>query len=152
MSSAPEVSHAMPQSLQAVLVRGSCSQCGEVCGQSQWYADLKDTVIVLLRVVPQVNDLSPEDFRTDDPRDWSVAMLAGLVDGFLNRTGATTLPSLPEWTTLPDKARLLLARDPLPRLMTAEKLAWTVQNLCRICLQPEAACVTREVGALVLHR
>ncbi|CAK0779312.1 hypothetical protein CVIRNUC_004740 [Coccomyxa viridis] len=70
------------------------------------HLDLKDTVIVLPRVVPQVNDLSPEDFRTDDPRDWNVTMLVGLVEGFLNRTGAATLPSLPEWTTLPDKRRL----------------------------------------------
>ena len=66
---------------------------------------------MLPRVVPQVNDLSPEDFRTDDPRDWNVTMLAGLVEGFLNRTGAATLPSLPEWTTLPDKVRGLLACD-----------------------------------------
>ena len=62
---------------------------------SEWRADLKDTVIVLPRVVPQVNDLSPEDFRTDDPR-------------------AATLPSLPEWTTLPDKVRGLLACDFVP--------------------------------------
>ena len=62
-------------------------------------------MVVLPRVVPQVNDLSPDSFRTDDPRLWNVTALAGLVQGFLNRTGATTLPSLAEWTILPDKVR-----------------------------------------------
>lgn len=66
-------------------------------------ADLGNTIIVLPRMVPQVNDLSPDAFRTDDPRDWNVSALASLVGGFLNRTGAATLPSLPEWSTLPDK-------------------------------------------------
>ena len=61
-------------------------------------------MVVLLRVVPQVNDLNPDAFRTDDPRLWNVTSLAGLVQGFLDRTGATTLPSLTEWTILPDKA------------------------------------------------
>ena len=83
---------------------------------------------MLPRVVPQVNDLSPEDFRTDDPRDWNVTMLAGLVEGFLNRTGAATLPSLPEWTTLPDKVRRLLACDLRPRPMTAEDSSWIMQH------------------------
>ena len=83
---------------------------------------------MLPRVVPQVNDLSPEDFRTDDPREWNVTMLAGLVEGFLNRTGAATLPSLPEWTTLPDKVRRLLACDLLPRLTTAHGLPGTMQH------------------------
>ena len=68
-------------------------------------ADLSNTVVVLPRVVPQVNDLNPDSFRTDDPRLWNVTSLAGLVQGFLNRTGATTLPSLTEWTILPDKVR-----------------------------------------------
>lgn len=68
-------------------------------------ADLHNTVIVLPRVVPQVSDLSPEAFRPYDPREWNIPLLAGLVQGFLNRTGATTLPSLQEWTTLPDKVR-----------------------------------------------
>lgn len=62
-------------------------------------------MVVLPRVVPQVNDLTPDSFRTDDPRLWNVTSLAGLVQGFLNRTGATTLPSLTEWTVLPDKVR-----------------------------------------------
>ena len=62
-------------------------------------------MVVLPRIVPQVNDLNPDAFRTDDPRLWNVTSLAGLVQGFLNRTGATTLPSLTEWTILPDKAR-----------------------------------------------
>ncbi len=66
-------------------------------------AELSNTVVVLPRVVPQVNDLNPDSFRTDDPRLWNVTSLAGLVQGFLNRTGATTLPSLTEWTILPDK-------------------------------------------------
>ena len=82
---------------------------------------------MLPRVVPQVNDLSPEDFRTDDPRDWNLTMLAGLVEGFLNRTGATTLPSLPEWTTLPDKVRFLLACN-LPSLLTGEDLPRTMSH------------------------
>ena len=60
-------------------------------------------MIVLPRVVPQVNDLSPNGFKTDDPREWNVRALANLVQGFLNKTGATTLPSLTEWTILPDK-------------------------------------------------
>lgn len=60
---------------------------------------------MLPRVVPQVSDLSPEAFRPYDPREWNIPLLAGLVQGFLNRTGATTLPSLQEWTTLPDKVR-----------------------------------------------
>ena len=83
---------------------------------------------MLPRVVPQVNDLRPEDFRTDDPREWNVTMLAGLVEGFLNRTGATTLPSLPEWTTLPDKVRLLPACNLHPGLVIAENLPWSVQH------------------------
>ena len=83
---------------------------------------------MLPRVVPQVNDLSPEDFRTDDPRDWNVTMLAGLVEGFLNRTGAATLPSLPEWTTLPDKVRRLDACVLHPRPMTAQKCPGTMQH------------------------
>ena len=66
-------------------------------------ADLSNTVIVLPRVVPQVNDLSPNAFKTDDPRQWNVTALANLVQGFLNRTGATTLPGLTEWTILPNK-------------------------------------------------
>jgi len=53
--------------------------------------------------VPQVNDLSPNAFKTDDPRQWNVTALANLVQGFLNRTGATTLPGLTEWTILPNK-------------------------------------------------
>ena len=61
---------------------------------------------MLPRVVPQVNDLRPEAFQPYDPREWNVSSLAGLVQGFLNRTGATTLPSLQEWTTLPNKVRL----------------------------------------------
>ena len=60
-------------------------------------------MVVLPRVVPQVNDLNPDSFRTDDPRLWNVTSLAGLVQGFVNKTGATTLPSLTEWTILPDK-------------------------------------------------
>ncbi|BDA47174.1 hypothetical protein COCOBI_10-0190 [Coccomyxa sp. Obi] len=69
-------------------------------------SSLAHTVVILPRIVPSVRNLSPERTPTDDFTEWDVPKLAGLVENFCSMTGATTLPSLPEWTTLPDKKRL----------------------------------------------
>ena len=70
-------------------------------------AGLAHTVVILPRIVPSVRHFSPDRTPTDDFTEWDVPKLAGLVEHFCSLTGATTLPSLPEWTTLPDKVRSL---------------------------------------------
>lgn len=60
-------------------------------------------MIILPRIVPQVHRLEPARVTPEDSIAWEVPQLAALVDNFCKVTGATTLPSLHEWTVLPDK-------------------------------------------------
>lgn len=66
-------------------------------------AGFAHTVIVLPRIVPHVRNFDPERTPSEDERIWDVPKLAGLVEDFCSLTGATTLPSLAEWSVLPDK-------------------------------------------------
>ncbi len=67
------------------------------------FAGLADTVIVLPRIVPQVRSLDPDRTPTENFKVWDMAKLTGLVQHFCSLTGASTLPSLAEWSVLPDK-------------------------------------------------
>lgn len=74
----------------------------------RWCADLANKVIILPRIVPHVRNFSPDRFPTNDRSSWDVARLRDLVAAFCSATGATTLPSLAEWSVLPDKVRRLV--------------------------------------------
>ena len=70
---------------------------------------LRDTVIILPRVVSRIHDsMHYEAAAGEDPLAWDVAKLVGFVRALLERTGATSLPSLDEWAVLADKVHATL--------------------------------------------
>ncbi len=60
-------------------------------------------MIILPRVVPHVHQLESSHVEPRDPIAWEVPHLAALVANFCGATGATTVPSVEEWSVLPDK-------------------------------------------------
>ena len=66
-------------------------------------ADLRNTVIVLPRHVPQTHDTTHERTAAANSLAWGVPDMVNMVQSLVGLTGAVTVPGLDEWTLLPDK-------------------------------------------------
>ncbi|KAK9813200.1 hypothetical protein WJX72_010477 [[Myrmecia] bisecta] len=90
------------------MVAGAHVYVGAADQDSYRLMPLPEAVFILPRVVPQIRmgGIAPVTAKYADQYAWDLATVVDMVGRFLNVTGAISVPTLEEWSILPDKVKL----------------------------------------------